>query len=204
MPLMIVQSSEVHKQVIHHELGHWLMARHMGFDVGDIVVKKDTSGAISGSTTVYPIPNKKFNCLDDIYLHMFNRIVVLIAGVVADVAWQQKKYPSINITKASQSSYEEGIMDDSGLNDQAKILELMYILIAIKNYPGTTQEERDSQMNEIFSKAWYKASEVIENNDCLFYLGGLMVQNYINHPEGMRYFKQDLLQMESTYIEGIR
>lgn len=78
--------SEVQRKVLRHELGHWLVARKVGSDTGDItiMIRQPSLGhppLQEGDSWVNPAPVIKN--VDDLTLYLEDRISVLYAGLAA-------------------------------------------------------------------------------------------------------------------------
>lgn len=167
------------RRIIHHELGHWLMSRHVGFDTGDIKIGRLVNGTAYGHSTVYPTPKNQLVQVVDIYEHLMNRTAVLCAGVIADIEWH-KRYASFNYdADDTEYLYVNGVMDATGLSDSGKIDELLYVMNGIKNPPSQDSEEIMNQHLEIRTEAWIKASEFIDNNPILFGMGEILINDYV-------------------------
>ncbi|MEI7336694.1 hypothetical protein [Pectobacterium carotovorum] len=142
------------ERTIHHELGHWLMSRHVGFDVGEIAISMNNNSQLCGHATVHPVPIKQLSNVNDIYNHILNRVSVLCAGVIADIEWH-KKFASSNYEQAdTEHLYANGIMDETGLSDRGKIEEHLFIMNSIKNFPSHDPEENSKQRNQILSEVY--------------------------------------------------
>lgn len=182
---------DVIKRTIHHEIGHWLMARHLEFDVDGIKIGMNKHNQIFGMATVHPVPKSKFSSVDEVYDHLLKRITVLCAGVIADIEWH-KKFASTNYDhNDTEFLYANGIMDATGLSDRGKIDELLFVMNGILNIPSQEPTENSSQRQKIMLDAWEKASLFLDDNQDLFRLGSILVTDYFNN--GKREFDKEYL-----------
>ena len=186
-----LNQQDIIKRTIHHEIGHWIMARHLGFDVGSIVIGMNNLNQIFGRATVHPVPKSKFSSVDEVYDHLFKRITVLCAGVIADIEWH-KKFASTNYEhKDTEFLYANGIMDNTGLSDRGKIDEHLFVMNGVLNTPSQDPTENALQRQTIMLDAWNAASIFLDNNQDLFRLGELLVTDYFSN--GIREFDKDYL-----------
>lgn len=182
------------RRIIHHELGHWLMSRHVGFDTGEIKIGMLANRTPYGHATVYPTPKSQLVQSIDIYDHLLNRTAVLCAGVIADIEWHKRYSSSDYDSEDTQYLYENGVMDATALSDRGKIEELLYVMNGIKNPPSQDSEEIMNQHHEIRTEAWMKASEFIDDNPILFGMGEILVKGY---------FENNIRTFENSYLEKI-
>lgn len=187
------------ERIAHHELGHWLMSKELGFPVGNIRVAHDNHGTPYGSSRVYPFPKKKLETVEDVNEHLLNRICVLFAGVISDIAWH-KKFHSHNFNQADiEYLLNHGPLDETGLSDKGKIEELMYVVNGIVNFPVEIvegfEEKIKNQQKDILNKAWVKSSNFIENNEDLFKMGKALIEKII---------KNNKTEFEMTYLLGLQ
>jgi hypothetical protein len=63
-----------------HEAGHYMVARVLGFDTGEIYINVDLKGADGGSI-IYP--HKSLETLGEVCEYLERRIQVLCAGALA-------------------------------------------------------------------------------------------------------------------------
>lgn len=182
------------RRIIHHELGHWLMSRHVGFDTGEIKIGMLANGTPYGHATVYPTPKGQLIQAIDIYKHLLDRVAVLCAGVIADIEWHKRYSSSDYDSDDTEYLYANGVMDATGLSDRGKIEELLYVMNGIKNQPSQDSEEIMNQRHEIRTEAWIKASEFIDDNPILFGMGEVLVEGY---------FGNKIRTFENSYLEKV-
>ncbi|WP_159513899.1 MULTISPECIES: hypothetical protein [Enterobacter] len=188
------------ERVLFHELGHWIMSRHIGFDVGEIKLTTNNYTQVHGSSTVHPHPVKKLQTIQDVDEHIIDRMSILCAGVLADLVWHEL-FLKIEIKQEHvEKIFEDGIMDNTGLNDKRKIEELVHIINGIRNAPSSDGKCLEAQFNLIVAEAWNKAKEVInENNEKL----KNMAQSLIATSTGRNSYvfpKEYLTYLESKFI----
>lgn len=183
--------SESIKRVIHHELGHWLMSRHLGFNVGEIKIGLTAIYDVYGHSTVFPYPKNKFSNLADVYDHMEKRVMILCAGVIADIIWHIE-YASGSDDEGDMSYlYNNGVMDATGLTDEGKIEELVCVMNGIVNIPSQEPKGYKFQRKQILDVAWLKACEYLDDNPILLKMGAVLVE---------KYFKEKICIFDKEYL----
>ncbi|HHN8403003.1 TPA: hypothetical protein ACRRXZ_001517 [Morganella morganii] len=143
--------SEIEKEnVICHELGHWLVAKSVGFDVGDISIEFiNEPGFKSGheaNALYFPSPSLK--TLDDVKEYLIDRGAAASAGVAC-------QHLLFNCEKnATFSEYAEG--------DLMKVMEhsITFRGIVYPNETGLSFETK--QRNEYYQITWSKAVEILK------------------------------------------
>jgi len=137
-------------KVLRHELGHWLIARQLGFDVGDIeieIIKIDEKkgGANqythSGSSKVFLEPTIK--TFSDLHNYLDQRIQVLYAGVLAQTHGQNLNNEELANAIA---------LDAQG--DQDKIEELSILVRGWIREPDMDSAILDEKTNEFITRSW--------------------------------------------------
>lgn len=165
------------KRAIYHELGHWLMGRKVGFDVGSIRIGQSSFG-VYGNSDVKPIPKTKFVSTNAIYNHLFDRVCILLAGVIADIIWHKKYQPEIDKNNDTNYFYENGVMDETAITDKGKIDELLFIMNGIVNTPVQDEKLLESQMAAIQKDAWEESLGFLLNNKDLKFMGSELIKQF--------------------------
>jgi len=166
-----------YRRAIYHELGHWLMGRHVGFDVGSIKIGKSNFG-VFGNSEVKPIPRTKLESANAIYEHLFDRVCILCAGVISDIIWHKKYEPKIDEENDDDYFYSNGVMDKTGITDKGKIIELLFVMNGIVNTPVQDKAILEKQMDEIQDKAWDRALKFLLNNQNLVSMGDELINQF--------------------------
>lgn len=183
-------------RVIHHELGHWLMTRHFGFKAGEIGVSWFSPTDIRGTSHIEPFPTTRLTTATDIEQHIFKRIVVLCAGVAVEMELKSKDIKRSLVEREASYVYEHGVMDATGLNDKAKVEELLYILCGMRYEPTNDDSLRSDQAHEIFTEAFDKAREIFEGMlEKLYEMAALMRKRY-SHSSKYKFSEHTLCEIE--------
>lgn len=147
-------------RVIHHELGHWLMAREMGFTAGKIFLKR-IGGKASGHAKVYPRASTRLSTAEAVDDYLTKRIMVLFAGVIVEVEWYRKTFVKDLDEDDIDHIYENGVIDHSGLNDKGKVEELLVVLAGIRNGPAAKYPDLSYQTRVIFVELYNQAINLV-------------------------------------------
>jgi hypothetical protein len=133
-----------------HEFGHYIVARELGFEAGDVTIA--SPGAIAGPgggtalTLIFSITS-----LGDLVTYCEKRVQVLMAGVLAEAM----ENGSIDDCKANLYA------ETSAANDYAKWRELIRIMRAVA-YPASTDPETvKSELATIRDNLWNATKEIL-------------------------------------------
>ncbi|MEG3133077.1 hypothetical protein SC206_05820 [Rouxiella sp. T17] len=165
------------KRAIYHELGHWLMGRNVGFDVGKIIIGTSHVG-VYGNSAINPSPKTKLDSTNAIYEHLFNRVCILNAGVIADILWHKKYELEIDSKNDTSFFYNNGVMDKTAITDKGKIEELLPIMNGIVNTPAQDEKLLKKQMDAIQGKAWDSSLSFLQNNKDLEFMGSELIKEF--------------------------
>lgn len=147
---------DVRLKVLRHELGHWLMSRHVGFRVGGIEITihkhEGKRGASEyrqdGTSMVFPTP--VLNTLDDLKDYLTSRFQVLYAGIAAQIHGQ------------ALSPEESGeIMELDAGNDLRIIKELAPMFRGMIYGAEISPEKSEEQIYELTVPCWEKTESIV-------------------------------------------
>ena len=142
------------KEVIYHELGHWTLAKTLGFRVGNIKLEiyKDQKSNYwhNASSEIFPQPHIQNN--EELDEYLVNRICVLQAGVASQLLISSESVDSL--------------FKDSGKDDHSKIQELLFILRGIRfTKEQITVKNELKQKQVITDECWSKVVNILNNNE---------------------------------------
>ncbi len=144
-------------KVLKHELGHWLVARHLGFDVGDIEItirklEEKNKGANQyvqdGSSRVIPKPMIK--TLDDLREYLDKRIQVLYAGVLAQIHGQKLTTEKVGEVIALDAPGDQKTIEELAILVQGWIREI-----------DTDQTMLNDKTNDFITACWDKSQSCV-------------------------------------------
>lgn len=162
MALPKVEGARDESRVIHHELGHWLMAREVGFDTGSVIVQIAPDGAIHGSAKVFPRASVMLDTTGAIDDYLTRRVMVLCAGVIVEIEWYSKNLGRLLDKDELADVYENGVIDSSGLSDKGKIEELLVILSGMRSKPVIELSDFSVQISDLFTEIYNQAKVIAE------------------------------------------
>lgn len=140
------------KELIRHELGHWIVARELGFKIGDIKLNIFNNGH-NGSSKIFPEPF--IDTIDELEKYLINRICVLYAGVISQLIFLDEK-----LRTAEKSAY---LLNTYAADDHGKIMELIFILRAVRYEKHKISEKYEIiQKQDIVNEIWNKCYKIIE------------------------------------------
>ena len=143
------------KDVIRHELGHWLAAKKLGFCVGDIgiTIHENFSGfGYAGTANI--LPCHKIDDIEDLKNYLRNRIAILFSGVLSQVMIKDEAEISSRLV--------EKLLASDGADDNSKIIELTHILRGVLYSDNMSSEMEIQQRSEIMSSCWELACSNLE------------------------------------------
>lgn len=191
------------KRVIHHELGHWLMAREVGFEIGEI--RLDTLwGKAAGSSKVFPRATSQLSSAESIDEYITKRVMVLCAGVRTEVEWYHRM-PGFSFGKDDVNNvYENGVIDTSGLTDKGRIDELLIILAGIRYNAANSYSDLSHQMRAIFETIYSQVCEIAEDfMEKLFILAELIEKEQWQGRCKLTVSSKRLIELEAVAAEKI-
>ena len=144
--------------VIKHELGHWLVARHVGFNVDRIEVRvmlqTEKGGAKqytqAGSSKVYPAP--VITDTADLKAYLEKRYQVLYAGIAAQIHGEE-----LTPVETGQR------MERYAASDLKVIYELAPLLRGMIYGEEVSHDETQAQYQEMLSPIWERTQILIED-----------------------------------------
>lgn len=148
------------QRVAQHEMGHYVVARALGFQTGEVSVEVigPLLGHNAGSTITVP---QNLATFDDLRTYLQRRILVLYAGGLAETLVFSAPEKRVN----AQEAHGIIIAPDKGAKDDyTKIRELTHVLRNVSENPSDTKDDiaTQAQLNAIGLKLWQRAIELVE------------------------------------------
>lgn len=189
-------------RVIHHELGHWLMAREMGFIVGEISIER-MQGKASGHATVFPRAQSQLTTSEAVDDYLSRRIWVLLAGAIVEIEWYKKTFGQRLEEGVFDRIYNNRVIDNSGVSDKGKAEELLAILAGIRNEPTSKRNALTDQVRTLFV-ALYKEAALIAREflETLFALAELVSNEPWQDPTTLKVTKERLTELAEIAAES--
>ncbi|HEY1943499.1 MAG TPA: hypothetical protein VGH40_15405 [Roseiarcus sp.] len=152
-------------RVSRHEMGHYVIARLLGFRTGDVSIQIDGPSAHRGEASL-TLP-QRLSSLEDVQLYLRKRMAVLCAGALAETLppRQSPKENKVDLEEAKQIFATEG---KGAEQDFAKYRELVHLLCNIQHgreadgvdVDSVAQERIDSTTDDV----WRYAIQLVNDN----------------------------------------
>ncbi|MGH8389172.1 MAG: peptidase M41 [Pseudomonas sp.] len=160
-------------QIAHHEMGHYVVARTLGFATGGITLTVTMDLRHKGGASinlVQPIPS-----MEAMKAYLEARIMVLFAGAMA-----QTLSCDLRVDKAKATAILNGAFGAE--RDDAKLRELRQLLRNIL-YPETNLTSTDritTELKAINDRLWLRAQDIVEASaHTVTELGAMLVDRMV-------------------------
>ena len=146
-------------QIAHHEMGHYVVARALGFETGGVTLTVTMDLRHKGGATINLV--RPISSMDAMRAYLEARIIMLFAGAMAQTL------PSAPVgAKRVDLSDAAAILNGAhgAEQDDAKIRELRHLLRNI-TYPDTGLASSDriaTELKAINDCLWLRAQEMVE------------------------------------------
>lgn len=146
-------------QIAHHEMGHYVMARALGFATGGVTLTVTMDLRHQGGASITLA--QSISSMDAMKDHLEARMMVLFAGAMGQTL--ASKPPSRkHVDKSQAAAILKGVLGAE--QDYAKIRELRHLLRNIA-YPDTDPASSDrvsAEIKEITDRVWGRTQKVVE------------------------------------------
>ncbi|MBV7548762.1 peptidase M41 [Pseudomonas sp. PDM26] len=147
-------------QIAHHEMGHYVVARALGFETGGVTltVTKDLRHQGGASITLV----RPISSVQAMKEHLEARMMVLLAGAMAQTL-PSKPSAVKRVDKPKATAILKG--EQGAEQDYAKIRELQHLLRNIA-YPDTdpaSSEHIAAQLKAMTDRVWDRTQKIIED-----------------------------------------
>ncbi|VVN68812.1 peptidase M41 [Pseudomonas fluorescens] len=164
-------------QIANHEMGHYVVARALGFETGDVTLKVTVGLAHHGGASITLA--RSISSIEEMKEHLEGRIMVLFAGAMGQTL-PPKHSPEKLVDKSKAAAILKGELGAE--QDYAKIRELGHLLRNI-SYPDTDPASCDSvtaELKEITDRAWSRTQKIVEElADTITGLGAALVDGMV-------------------------
>lgn len=164
-------------QIAHHEMGHYVVARALGFETGGVTLTVTMDLRHKGGATINLV--RPISSMDAMRAYLEARIIMLFAGAMAQTL------PSAPVgAKCVDLSDAAAILNGAlgAERDDAKIGELRHLLRNI-SYPDTDLASSDriaTELKAINDCLWLRAQEMVEAlAESITGLGAAMVDRMV-------------------------
>ncbi|PBJ21063.1 hypothetical protein BSF44_37500 [Pseudomonas sp. ACN8] len=147
-------------QIAHHEMGHYVVARALGFETGGVslTVTKDLRHQGGASITLV----RPISSMEAMKEHLEARMMVLLAGAMAQTL-PSKPSAAKRVDKRQATAILKG--EQGAEQDYAKVRELQHLLRNIL-YPDTdpaSSERITAQLKAMTDRVWDRTQQIIED-----------------------------------------
>lgn len=147
------------RPIAQHEMGHYVIAKALGFTTGDVSLTLIAFDGHRGEATLFLY--EPFDNLPQIRRYLEKRILVLFAGSIAETL------PAAHVPTrgVDQETAEKIMLGPTAENDYGKARELVAMLRNIL-HPDTIDLARTSdQKMQIINRLWDRAVELVGQHE---------------------------------------
>ncbi|HCS44270.1 MAG TPA: peptidase M41, partial [Pseudomonas sp.] len=146
-------------QIAHHEMGHYVMARALGFATGGVTLTVTMDLRHQGGASITLV--RPISSMDAMKKHLEARMMVLLAGAMGQTL-SSTPSPRKLVDKSKATTILKGGLGAE--QDYAKVRELQQLLRNIA-YPDTDSASSDritAELKEITDRVWLRTQEIVE------------------------------------------
>ncbi|WP_030129990.1 peptidase M41 [Pseudomonas sp. QTF5] len=164
-------------QIANHEMGHYVVARALGFETGDVTLKVTMGLTHHGGASITLA--RSISSIEAMKEHLERRMMVLFAGAMAQTLLS-KHSPKKHVNEQAAGVILKG--EFGAEQDYAKIRELRHLLRNIA-YPDTdtaSSERITAELKEITDRVWLRTQQIVEAlADTITGLGAALVDGMV-------------------------
>lgn len=164
-------------QIANHEMAHYVVARSLGFETGDVTLKVTMALTHHGGSSI--TLTRSISSIEEMKEHLEARMMVLFAGAMGQTL-RPKHSPEKRIDEPKAGAILKG--EFGAEQDYAKIRELRYLLRNI-SYPDTDPASSASiiaELTEINDRLWLRTKKIVEElADTITGLGEALVDGMV-------------------------
>jgi ATP-dependent Zn protease len=146
-------------EIAHHEMGHYVVARALGFATGSVNLTVTMDLRHHGGATISLV--RAISSIDAMKQHLEARMMVLLAGAMAQTL-PARYSTGLRVDKAKATTILKG--EQGAEQDYAKIRELQHLLRNIL-YPETdpaASKRITAELKTLTDRAWQRAQDIVE------------------------------------------
>ncbi|PNB73849.1 peptidase M41 [Pseudomonas sp. GW456-E7] len=160
-------------QIAHHEMGHYVVARALGFETGGVTLTVTRDLRHQGGASITLV--RPISSIDAMKEHLEARMMVLLAGAMAQTL-ASKSSTAKHVDKLKATAILKG--EQGAEQDYAKIRELQHLLRNIV-YPDTdpaSNERITAELKAMTDRVWGRTQKIIEDQaETIAELAGALV-----------------------------
>ncbi|WP_339430483.1 hypothetical protein [Pseudomonas sp. EA_65y_Pfl2_P78] len=162
------------RTLAQHEIGHYVVAKVMGFGTGEVTVELTESGGHKAGAEVFldlPITD-----IGAVVSYLERRVVVLFAGALAETLppCHEMQNRGVNNEKACEI-FHSPIM--GAFQDSVRTSEALIMLRSVLNQAPCSLDEVDRQISAIGNRLWARTTNLVEQfEDVIVGVAGRLTQ----------------------------
>ena len=164
-------------QIAHHEMGHYVIARALGFVTGGVTLTVTMDLRHHGGASITLA--RPISSIDAMKEHLEARMMVLFAGAMAQTL-SSKNSSKKSVDKSKAAAILNG--EQGAEQDYAKIREIRHLLRNIA-YPDTDPASSmriAAELKEITDRVWLRTQTIVEAlADTIAELAGALVDGMV-------------------------
>lgn len=164
-------------QIANHEMGHYVVARALGFETGDVTLKVTMDLRHQAGASI--ILMRSISSIEEMKEHLEGRLIVLFAGAMSQTLPAKHSARKL-VDKTKATTILNGELGAE--QDYAKVRELRHLLRNI-SYPDTdpaSSERITAELKEITDRVWLRTQQIVEAlADTITDLGAVLVDGMV-------------------------
>jgi hypothetical protein len=146
-------------QIAHHEMGHYVVARTLGFETGGVTLTVTMDLRHQGGASITLV--RAISSLDAMKEHLEARIMVLMAGAMAQTL-PSKPSAAKRVDKSKATAILKG--EQGAEQDYAKVRELLHLLrnITCPHTDLASSGRITTELKAINDRLWFQTQEMVE------------------------------------------
>ncbi|VVN28142.1 peptidase M41 [Pseudomonas fluorescens] len=163
-------------QIAHHEMGHYVVARALGFATGGVTLSVTMDLRHQGGASITLA--RPISSMEAMKAHLEARMMVLLAGAMGQTLTWTKSGKHVDKSKAV--AILKGALGAE--QDYAKVKELQHLLrnITCPDTDPASSERIAAELQVMTDRAWGRTQEIVEDlADTITELGRVLVDGMV-------------------------
>lgn len=163
-------------QIAHHEMGHYVVARALGFATGGVTLSVTMDLRHQGGASITLA--RPISSMEAMKAHLEARMMVLLAGAMGQTLTSTKSGKHVDKSKAV--AILKGALGAE--QDYAKVKELQHLLrnITCPDTDPASSERIAAELQVMTDRAWGRTQEIVEDlADTITELGRVLVDGMV-------------------------
>ncbi|WP_392893764.1 peptidase M41 [Pseudomonas migulae] len=164
-------------QIAHHEMGHYVMARALGFSTGGVTLSVTMDLRHQGGASITLA--RPITSMEALTTYLEARMMVLMAGAMGQTL-SSKQVSGSHVDKSKAVAILKGAQGAE--QDYAKVKELQHLLrnITCQETDSTSSERIAAELKAMTDHVWTRAQKIIDDlADTITELALLLVERMV-------------------------